>query len=134
MARKYPKQRPQVGALGKDLTRRSRGRCELCGGTGDVRPYELAPFPEEPDPERTLMTCGRCRQWLETDTIEPVEARFLSEAVWSEVMPVKLAAARLLIATDGLDDPWLRDALEASNIDPTTGQFVAPTDGEEAGL
>src|SRR5688572_6034741 len=61
MARKKPKQRAAVGALGKLLTRRSKGRCELCMGTTDVRPYELAPFPEEPDPERTLMACSRCR-------------------------------------------------------------------------
>jgi hypothetical protein len=131
MARKKPKQRPQVGVLGKQLTRRSRGRCELCGGSGDVRPYELPPFPEEPDPERTLMTCGRCREWLEREQIDPVQAHFLSEAVWSELLPVKLAAARLLIASDGLDDPWLRDALEAANIDPTTGEPFGATGGEE---
>jgi hypothetical protein len=123
MARKKPRQRPAVGILGKDLTRRSRGRCELCGGTGDVRPWELPPFPEEPDPERTLMTCARCRGWLEREEIDPVQARFLSEAVWSNVAPVKLAAARLLLASDGLDDPWLRDALEAANVDPRTGEL-----------
>src|SRR5688572_25692824 len=135
MARKKVRQRPQVGVLGKDLTRRSRGRCELCGGSGDVRPYELPPFPEEPDPERTLMTCGRCREWLETGRIDPIQAHFLSEAVWSELLPVKLAAARLLVASDGLDDPWLRDALEAANIDPTTGEpFGASGGEEEAGL
>jgi hypothetical protein len=123
MARKKNKQRPQAGMLGKLLTRRSRGKCELCTGTGDVRPYELPPFPIDPEPERTLMTCGRCRRWLETGEIVPVEARFLSEAVWSDVSPVRLAAARLLIATDGLDDPWLLDAIDAANIDPTTGEY-----------
>ncbi len=125
MARKKPKQRPQVGVLGKDLTRRSRGRCELCDGRVDVRPYELPPFPTDPDPERTLMTCGRCRTWLETERIEPIEAHFLSTAIWADVPPVKLAAARLLLAIDDLSDPWLRDAIEAANVDPATGEFRA---------
>lgn len=124
MARKKPKQRPQVGVLGKALTRRSKGRCELCGGKVEVRPYELPPFPEQPDEERTLMACGRCREWMERDRIDPVQAHFLSQAVWSDVAPVRLAAARLLLASEeGLDDPWLRDALEAANVDPETGEF-----------
>ncbi|MEQ1508033.1 MAG: hypothetical protein ABMB14_37740 [Myxococcota bacterium] len=110
--------------MGKLLTRRSRGKCELCGGDGDVRPYELPPFPEEPDPERTLMTCGRCREWLERGVIDPVQAHFLSSAVWAELAPVKLAAARLLLACDDFDDPWVRDAIEAANVDPVTGEFV----------
>jgi hypothetical protein len=124
MSRKRPKQRPQVGVLGKELTRRSKGRCELCDGRVDVRPFELPPFPEDPDPERTLMACGRCREWMEHERIDPVQAHFLSEAVWSDLAPVKLAAARLLLASDGLDDPWLRDALDAANVDPSTGEFA----------
>jgi hypothetical protein len=123
MARKKVKQRPAAGSLGKLLTRRSKGKCELCNGTGDVRPYELAPFPEEPDPERTLMACARCRDWLENDRIDPVQAHFLSSAVWAELAPVRLAAARLLLANDDFDDPWLQDALDAANVDPGTGEF-----------
>lgn len=121
--RKKPKQRPQVGALGKELTRRSRGRCELCESKDDVRAYELPPFPDEPDPDRTLMACGRCRRWMETDTIDPVQAHFLSSAVWADLAPVKLAAARLLIAHEDLDDPWLRDAIDAADVDPITLEF-----------
>ena len=124
MARKQPKQRPQAGRLGKALTRRSRGRCELCERRDGVRPYELLPFPEEPDPERTLMACARCRLWLERSEIDPIEAHFLGEAVWSELSPVRLAAARLLLSSDGMDDPWLLDALEAARVDPRTGEFI----------
>lgn len=120
---KRKKQRPQVGRLGKDLTRRSKGRCELCASKDDVRPFELWPFPEEPDPDRTLMGCNRCRTWLDEERMEPVEARFLSEAVWSDVAPVRLAAARMLLSHDDLSDPWLADALDAANVDPATREF-----------
>ena len=122
-ARKRPKQRPAVGVLGKDLTRRSRGRCELCERRAGVRPYELAPFPEDPDIDRTLMACERCRDWLDRESIVPIEARFLGTAIWSELAPVRLAAARRLLTSDDIDDPWLRDALEAADVDPATGEF-----------
>lgn len=121
------KPRPAVGRLGKTLTRRSRGRCELCDRKdGGVEPYELPPWPDDPDPERTLMTCARCRGWLHTGRIVPIEAHFLGQAIWSELAPVKLAAARLLLSADDLSDPWLRDALDAAGVDPATGEFEAP--------
>lgn len=123
--RRRQKQRAQVGVLGKHLTRRSRGRCELCEGREDVRPFELWPFPEEPDLERTLMTCGRCRTWLEADEIVPVEAHFLSGAVWSDEAAVRLAAARLLLSHEDPDDPWMQEALEVANVDPVTREFRA---------
>jgi hypothetical protein len=123
---KRKKQRPQVGRLGKELTRRSRGRCELCHERDDVRPFELWPFPDEPEMERTLMGCGRCRRWLEEERIDPVQARFLSEAVWAELAPVRLAAARMLLSHDDLSDPWLADAIDAANVDPVTLEFRVP--------
>ncbi len=120
---KRVKQRAVIGILGKALTRRSRGRCELCDSRADVRPYELPPFPEEPALERSLMACDRCRTWLGPGSVVAVEAHFLSSAVWSELPPVRLAAARMLLACDDPDQPWLRDALDAVDVDPDTGEF-----------
>lgn len=114
------KQRAAVGRLGKHLTRRSRGRCELCAGRDAPVPFELAPFPPEPDPDRTLMACLRCRAWLERERIEPIEARFLAVAVWSELPSVRLAAARLLLTIDDPDDPWMQEALDVADVDPVT--------------
>lgn len=121
--KKRVKQRARAGVLGKDLTRRSRGKCELCQGTDTVRPFELVPFPEEPDPERTLMACARCRGWLERGNVDAIEASFLSSAAWSQEPAVQLAAMRLLLMADDPDSPWLRDALDAADVDPETGEF-----------
>ena len=121
--KKRVKQRARVGGLGKDLTRRSRGRCELCEGRESVRPFELVPFSEEPSLERTLMGCERCRRWLERGKVQAVEASFLSSAVWSLEPAVQLAAMRLLLLADDPDSPWLRDALDAADVDPETGEF-----------
>jgi hypothetical protein len=116
MKRKRVKQRAAVGALGKALVRRSKGRCELCDGRDGVRPYELAPFPEEPSLERTLSACERCRGWLEGQPIDPIRAHFLQSAIWSDEPAIKLAAARLLVQVDFADAPWMRDALEATGF------------------
>ncbi len=124
------RQRPQVGRLGKELTRRSRGKCELCGRRVDVRAFELWPFPEEPTLDRSLMACERCRRWLERASIVPIEAHFLGTAIWSELPAVRLAAARLLLTSDDIDDPWLYDALEAADVDPETGEF-RPAEGDD---
>lgn len=126
MARKRLKQRAAIGRLGKTLTRRSKGRCELCDSRDGVRPYELLPFPEEPELERSLCACARCRDWLEGGQIAVIEARFLHEAVWTEEPAVRLAAARLLVQADFSDDPWVRDALEAVGFDPSTSELIAP--------
>ncbi len=126
MSRKKLKQRAAVGVLGKELTRRSRGRCELCESRDQVRPFELTPFPEEPEMSRTLMACARCRRWLEKGDIDPVEGHFLSGAVWSELPAVRLAAARMLLAADFQEDPWIMDALEAADVDPDTQEFRHP--------
>lgn len=121
--KKKIKQRPAVGQLGKALTRRSRGRCELCESNDRPFPYELVPFPEEPTMERTLVACGQCREWLEKNQIVPVQAHFLSSAIWSSERAVSLAAARLLLAGDDPTTPWMQDALAAVDVDPATGEF-----------
>jgi protein PhnA len=126
MARKKIRQRPKVGVLGKALTRRSHGCCELCGSKSEPFPFELPPFPEEPELERTLLACKRCRDWLDGKAIEPREAHFLSRAVWADEPAVRLAAARLLLSVDDPEDPWMRDALDAVDVDPATGEFREP--------
>ncbi len=126
MSRKRPKQRAAVGRLGKFLTRRSRGRCELCSDRDSVRPFELVPFPPEPDPDRTLMTCARCRHWLERGSVDAIQARFLETAMWSDLVAVRMAAVRLVVQIDDPTNPWLADTIEATGIDPTTGEPQAP--------
>jgi len=125
MARKKIKQRSAVGRLGKFLTRRSRGKCELCEQREEVRAFELAPFPEEPELERALMACGRCRTWLEKGQADELNAWFLEGAVWSEEPAVRLAAARMLLDMDDPGNPWIRDTFDAAGVDPSTGEFRA---------
>ena len=118
------KQRALAGVLGKALTRRSRGVCELCESRDQSRVYELSPFPTEPELERSLMACGRCRSWLEQREAGGVDAHFLSSAIWSEEPAVQLAAARILLCVDLDEHPWAQEALEAVQVDVVTGEFI----------
>lgn len=126
MGKKRFKQRAAVGVLGKDLTRRARGRCELCESREDVRPWELPPFEVEPSLERTLLACGRCRGWLERGEAVGMDAQVLMQAVWSEEPAVCLAACRLLVNSDFADDPWVSDALSHAAFDVACGEFGSP--------
>ena len=123
VAKKRIKQRAAVGRLGKLLTRRSRGKCELCEQREEVRAFELAPFPDEPELERSLMACVRCRRWLEAGKPDALDAWFLDGAVWSNEPAVRLAAARMLLMLDDPGNPWIRDTFDAAGVDPCTGEF-----------
>ena len=73
--------------------------------------------------ERSLVACARCRDWLENAHVVPVEAHFLCTAIWSDEPAVSLAAARLLLTADDPNNPWMRESLDAVDVDPATGEF-----------
>lgn len=108
-------------ALGKDLARRARSRCELCGQARSLKVLPIPP-PEEPDLDAAILACEECRDLVEVGRIaEPDALRFLETAAWSETAPVQVAAVRLLRrlqkelevtwAADTLDSLWLPDEI-----------------------
>ncbi len=123
MARR-DKQRAAAGVLGKELTRRSSGRCELCASRDRPIVWEIPPFGAEPDCDRALLACTACREQLEGGPMEPIGCRHLSTAVWDERVPVRLAAARLLLRLDGPDHPQTQDVFESVGFDPVSGELV----------
>ncbi len=123
MARGYDqhKQRKDdVAALGRELNRRARSHCELCGQSASLRVVEVPPAPEEPDVDHAVMVCERCRPAVEGDKLRGGADgwRFLAESVWSEVAPVQVVAVRATrtLAEQGVT--WARDALESLYLDP----------------
>ncbi len=116
-----------VAALGRVLTRRARSQCELCEGSGDLRPAEVPPIDEEPDPDAAALLCGRCRELVQGGRLprQLADLRFLEGTVWAEVAPVQIAAVRLLrrVAAEGVDwaielneGLWLADEI-AERVD-----------------
>lgn len=113
MARGLDKHRERQDAIafwGKDLARRAGRTCELCDGTGDLRPFDVDPE-EEPGLQTLALICERCRDVLAGTDADPRTLRFLETAIWSELPPVAELARRMLAR---IDEPWAREALEAA--------------------
>ena len=106
--------------LGRALARRAKSRCELCQDSGvPLRPLEVPPAPAQPDLERTLLLCSLCADALLSPLAPPGERwRVLETAIWSELLPVKVCAARLLarLSLKG-QQAWAAQCLDAAYLD-----------------
>lgn len=106
-------------ALGKDLTRRAKSKCEITGASGvPLKAYEIPPVPEEPELEKTLLVSEECLNALEhPDSMSGRTWQCLTEAVWSEFPAVQVVAWRMLSELAKRED-WAREALEEVFLDP----------------
>jgi protein PhnA len=106
-------------ALGKDLARRAKSKCELTGAAGvPLRPYEVPPVADEPDLERTLLLCEACHEVLEQPKRLAGRAwQGLAEVVWSEMPAVQVVAWRMLQCLAMRED-WAREVMEEVFLDP----------------
>ena len=106
-------------ALGKDLARRAKSKCELTGAAGlPLRPYEVPPVAAEPDLERTLLLCEACHEVLEQPKRLAGRAwQGLAEVVWSEMPAVQVVAWRMLQCLAKRED-WAREVMEEVFLDP----------------
>lgn len=106
-------------ALGKDLARRAKSKCELTGAAGvPLRPYEVPPVAAEPDLERTLLLCEACHEVLEQPKRLAGRAwQGLAEVVWSEMPAVQVVAWRMLQSLAKRED-WAREVMEEVFLDP----------------
>ena len=113
-----------VASLGRVLARRARSCCELCGEGGTLRVLEVEPAMGEPDIERAALFCERCRELLDggLKRADPQTLRFLSETIWTDVLPAKITAVRMLrsLAAEGVawageanDNLWLEEEIES---------------------
>lgn len=106
-------------ALGKDLARRAKSKCELTGAAGvPLRPYEVPPVADEPDLERTLLLCEACHEVLDQPKRLAGRAwQGLAEVVWSEMPAVQVVAWRMLQCLAKRED-WAREVMEEVFLDP----------------
>lgn len=109
-----------VAALGKNLSRRARSKCELCESSARLKVVEVDGNPhEEPDEDWAVLVCSACEALMGGDQQGPV--RFLESSMWSEVPPVQIAAVRALRS---VDEPWAEAALEGLYLDPALEELL----------
>ncbi len=122
---KHQARQTALNLFGKDLTRRSGAKCELCesGGTA-LQVFEIPPEPTEPDYENCLFLCGECsRQLSKPNSIQPEYWRSLVSVIWSEVPAVQVMASRVLDRLS-CDHQWAREALDEVYLDEDLGAKV----------
>lgn len=107
-----------VAGLGRELVRRARSSCELCGASGQsLAVVEVPPLPDEPEPDSAVMVCAPCADGVAGGRLDPERWRFLESVIWSEIAPVQVAAVR---ATRRLSDagiPWASRLLDGLYLD-----------------
>ena len=109
-----------LSRFAKDLVRRSRSRCELCGKGGvklDV--FELPPLSEQPFVDGCLFICDGCRKQIDHPAkMIPSHWRCLNNALYSEVPAVQVMSVRLLRRLVRAKQHWAEELLEHAYLDP----------------
>ena len=115
-----------LSRMAKDLVRRSRSHCELCGRSGTkLEAYELPPFDEEPTVDGCIFICDGCRkQILEPRKMVPSHWRCLNHALWSETPAVQVMSVRLLRRLSGMEQRWADELLEHAYLDPELEEWA----------
>ncbi|MDQ8187834.1 hypothetical protein [Pelagicoccus sp. SDUM812002] len=123
---KHQAKQAQLSALGKDLTRRSGSKCELCETSGvALRPFPVPPEDEAPVVETCVFVCDTCREQLENPKrIDAAHWRCAARSVWSEVPAVQVVSARVLDRL-GKTELWAREALEDVYFDEEVEEWIA---------
>lgn len=123
---KHQERMAKVSALGKDLTRRSGAKCELCETAGEsLRVYEVPPVEGDPELSKSVFVCGTCLEQLENPRRMDFDHwRCASQSIWSEVPAVQVVAARVLDRI-GKKEMWAREALEDVYLEEEIEEWVA---------
>ena len=128
MGKGYEQHQARVNALqalGKDLARRAKSKCELTGAAGvPLRPYEIPPVADEPDLGRTLLLSEACHEVLEhPQKLAGRGWQILAEVVWSESAAVQVVAWRMLNHLAKNED-WAREVIEEVFLDPEVEEWA----------
>jgi protein PhnA len=131
MAKGLDKHRQRLDALnafGKDLARRARSQCEMCGASGtSLQIHEVPPVGVEPDYGHCILLCETCKDQLDNPKrMEPDHWRCLNTAVWSEVPAVQVMAVATLRRL--ADQPWANELEEQLYLSPEVEKWLAALD------
>ena len=115
-------------AIGKDLARRAKSKCELTGAAGvPLRAYEVPPVGVAPDLERTLLLSEACHEVLEhPKRLAGRGWQCLADMVWSDFPTVQVVAWRMLTQMAQTED-WARDVLDQVDLDEEVDAWARST-------
>ena len=115
-----------LSRFAKDLVRRSRSHCELCGKNGvKLEAHEVTPLEKEPSVDACVFICEGChRQVDDPRKIIPAHWRCLNNSLYSEVPAVQVIAYRLLRHVAGKGEHWAEQLMEHAYLEPEIEEWA----------
>jgi protein PhnA len=107
-------------SLSKELEARSGSKCELCGSTGNLNNFEVAPSKEG------IAACEVCIDQIgNPDNVDVNHWRCLNDSMWSQVPAVQVMAWRMLTLLKA--EGWPQDLLDMMYLEEETLEWAKAT-------
>jgi len=114
----------------RELNKRSGSQCELCAATENLKELQLLPT-RKGGSDESIYACSTCIDQIENPGHEDLNHwRCLNDSMWSEHIPVQVAAWRMLsrLRKNG----WPQELLEQMYLDEETLEWAQATgEGED---
>ena len=119
----------ELNSFGKNLARRCKSCCELCGKNDSLSIYEVPPV-KDPDIEKCIMVCPTCLEQLnDMENLNEHHWHCLNDSAWSEVPAVQVVVCRLLNRLNS--ELWAQDLLEQLYLDDDIIEWANSTDSKK---
>lgn len=112
-------------SIDRALLSRSKSKCELCGSTDDLQPYEIPPD-SDGSADQSALLCNVCRTQIDQpEHVDPNHWRCLNDSMWSQVPAVQVLAWRMLTRLSA--EGWPQDLLDMLYLDEETQHWAEAT-------
>jgi protein PhnA len=102
-------------SLQQELNARNDGKCELCNALTGLSIHAVAGAKYN-DADGSILICAKCLAQIEKkEELDPAHWACLTESMWSEAVPVKVTAWRMLNRLR--DQSWAADNLDMLFLD-----------------
>jgi protein PhnA len=106
----------------REITKRSEGKCELCGSTHELTVHVVSPK-NGTSIEDCAHICSVCSAQINGESeLDANHWRCLNDSMWSEVDAVKVLSWRMLNALK--DEGWPNDLLDMMYLDEETEKWA----------
>ena len=116
----------QLNALGRELTRRAKSKCEFCNSAGKKLIIKEAIITKQTvNIDHCLFICEECLTLLQhPPKHNPSQLHFLSTTIWNDTPIVKaLAIAQVQKLAPVL--PWAQELLDSVYLEPEIQDLIA---------
>ena len=121
---KDQQRKEEISWFGKDLTRRSRSSCELCGADHTrLFIFEVAPILEQPNIHHCLFICETCNhQLIDSKQLDSLHWHCLHTSAWSIIPAIQVTAVQTLKKLQNED--WAKLLLEQIYLPPEVEDWL----------